>query len=199
MKQFIDNFAIAREIPFLQVASYYGLQIQNNNMCSCPFHADKHPSMRIYPDHGYCFSCNTRVDNISLVQKLYDCNAVEALEKIKADFGLSNNNQSQNRVMSEQRKEYFRKQQHEKNRDTATREIIKFYRLLQSWKEQQSPKNTGGIPNKYFMYAINNEAYTGYILDNLLAPKTEKEEEQIVSQIITSKWFEQIKKINEKF
>lgn len=196
MKPLIDNFAIARELPFPQVANYYGLQIQNNNMCSCPFHTDKHPSMKIYQDHGYCFSCNTRVDNISLVQKLYDCNPVEALEKIKTDFGL---NRTQKSVISEQRKKYLVYKQQQENRDIVTREIIKFYRLLQSWKEQQSPKYTGGVPNKYFIYAVNNEAYTGYVLDILLAQKTQKEEEQIVSQIITSKWFEQIKKINEKF
>lgn len=196
MKPLIDNFAIARDLPFSQVASYYGLQIQNNNMCSCPFHTDKHPSMKIYQDHGYCFSCNTRVDNISLVQKLYDCNSVEALEKIKTDFGLG---RTQNPVVTEQRKKYLLQRQKENNRDLVIREIIKFYRLLQSWKKQQSPKYTGGVPNKYFIYAVNNEAYTEYILDNLLTSKTREEEEQMVSQIITSKWFEQIKKINEKF
>lgn len=189
----VDNFAIARELPFPQVAQYYGLQFHGKDMCSCPFHTDKHPSMKIYADHGYCFSCGTYVDSIGLVQRLYECSAVEALDRIKADFGLS---QDTPRTMTVQKQNYLAYKKQEQDKDDVIRETIKFYKLLQFLKQQYSPKHTGGVPNDLFLYAINNEAYTGYILDILFAPRTKEEENQIINRIAKSKWFENIKKIN---
>ena len=191
----VDQFAIVREIPFPQVAAYYGLHEQSNHMCCCPFHTDNHPSMKIYGDHAYCFSCGTYLDNIGLVQKLYGCTAVEALNQIKSDFGLSTAI-APTKQMLEQRQAYLKEQQYKQEKDFVIREILKYYRLLQNWKQEYSPKNTGGTPTKAFVYAINNEAYTAYILDALLTSLNQQEEKTIVSQIITSKWFENIKKIN---
>lgn len=31
-----------------QAAEYYGLTVNRSNMCCCPFHDDKTPSMKIY-------------------------------------------------------------------------------------------------------------------------------------------------------
>ena len=39
-----------------EVASFYGLQINSRGFCLCPFHPDKHPSMKIDRNY-YCFAC----------------------------------------------------------------------------------------------------------------------------------------------
>ncbi len=38
----------------------------------CPWHEDDNPSLQIYHDHAYCFSCNTTADGIALAQSLHE-------------------------------------------------------------------------------------------------------------------------------
>ncbi|KKN12712.1 hypothetical protein LCGC14_1013700 [marine sediment metagenome] len=38
----------------------------------CPWHEDVNPSLQIYHDHVYCFSCNTTADGITLAQILHE-------------------------------------------------------------------------------------------------------------------------------
>ena len=32
-------------------AEHYGLDVNRNGMTCCPFHKDRHPSMKLYEDH----------------------------------------------------------------------------------------------------------------------------------------------------
>ena len=41
---------IKLNISARQVADHYGIVINRNGMCRCPFHNDKHPSMKIDKD-----------------------------------------------------------------------------------------------------------------------------------------------------
>ena len=34
-------------VTTLEAAQRYGLHVSYNGMCTCPFHSDKHPSMRV--------------------------------------------------------------------------------------------------------------------------------------------------------
>lgn len=42
-----------------QVAERYGLKVSRNGMACCPFHNDKHPSMKIDQNY-YCFACGEK-------------------------------------------------------------------------------------------------------------------------------------------
>ena len=70
------------------IISYYGIKF-NREMCSCPFHKDKSPSMKIYDKSFYCFSCNKTGDLIQFVQYLFGLDFVKAMEKINYDFNLN--------------------------------------------------------------------------------------------------------------
>lgn len=35
----------------LQAAKHYGLPVKRGGMTCCIFHNDRHPSMKLYPDH----------------------------------------------------------------------------------------------------------------------------------------------------
>ena len=60
---------IKEHLTARQVAEYYGLKVGRNGMVCCPFHNDKHPSMKI--DTGYyCFGCGTHGDAIGYVAQL---------------------------------------------------------------------------------------------------------------------------------
>lgn len=61
----------------------------NHGKCSCPFHTDKNPSMKIYEKSFYCFSCNRTGDLIQFVQFLFNLDFVKAMQKINYDFNLN--------------------------------------------------------------------------------------------------------------
>ena len=70
-----------------EVASFYGIKVNRNGMCCCPFHNDKHPSMKI--DNRYhCFGCGEDGDVINFVGKLYGLSPYDATVKIITDFNL---------------------------------------------------------------------------------------------------------------
>ena len=76
------------------ILSRYGLNQPNRSgMCSCPFHKDKQPSMKIYQDGFKCFSCNENGDIIKFVQLVENCSFKDAYlslggtyESTKDDF-----------------------------------------------------------------------------------------------------------------
>ena len=38
-----------------QAAEYYGCKVNRGDMICCPFHDDRHPSMKLNRDYFYCF------------------------------------------------------------------------------------------------------------------------------------------------
>lgn len=42
-------------VSLKQAAELYGLEPSQNGMIRCPFHEDKHPSMKLNEDYFYCF------------------------------------------------------------------------------------------------------------------------------------------------
>ena len=55
-----------------QVAEYYGLQVKRNGLACCPFHDDKHPSMKIDKNY-HCFACGVGGDVVIMFPVCLDC------------------------------------------------------------------------------------------------------------------------------
>ena len=70
------------------VAEAYGLKIGRNGMACCPFHNDKHPSMKIDDKHYHCFGCGAHGDAIGYVAQIYGISQYNAAIKINDDFYL---------------------------------------------------------------------------------------------------------------
>ena len=78
---------IKEHVSARQVAEHYGLKVGRNGMACCPFHDDKHPSMKI--DTGYyCFGCGAHGDAVGYVAQLFCLSQYEAAGKIVKDLGL---------------------------------------------------------------------------------------------------------------
>lgn len=73
-----------------QVAEYFGFPPNAKGLCICPFHEDKHPSLRLYPNGKgfYCFSCGTGGDQIKLAALYLDVSNTEAAEQLAAAFRI---------------------------------------------------------------------------------------------------------------
>ena len=69
---------IKQVVQVPEAAAYYGLQVSRNGMACCPFHDDRHPSMKLNERYFYCFGCGATGDVIDLVAKLFDLSSYEA-------------------------------------------------------------------------------------------------------------------------
>ena len=81
---------IKEHVSMQQVAEYYGLQVNRKGLCLCPFHQDKDPSLRIYPNGKgfYCFACGTGGDQIKFVALFRDTGNYEAAKELAAAFNV---------------------------------------------------------------------------------------------------------------
>ncbi len=51
---------IKAAISVKQAAEHYGLKVSHNGMACCPFHNDRHPSLKLNEDYFFCFSCGAK-------------------------------------------------------------------------------------------------------------------------------------------
>lgn len=85
MSVLIDFAAAKAAVPMDVVLAHYGID-QKRGFALCPFHNDRHPSMRIYRDGFYCFVCGTGGDTIRFVSLMEGVKNTQAA-KILADIG----------------------------------------------------------------------------------------------------------------
>ena len=79
--------AVKESVTTRQAAEYYGVQVGRNGMACCPFHDDKHPSMKI--DHRFhCFGCQADGDVIDFTARLFSLSSKEAALKLAEDFSV---------------------------------------------------------------------------------------------------------------
>jgi DNA primase len=65
-----------------------GLSIDASGYTRCPFHQEKTASLRVYPNRVYCYGCHFLGDSTAIVSKLFGLSALQAIEKLNADFRL---------------------------------------------------------------------------------------------------------------
>ena len=58
------------QVTARQAAENYGIRITRNGMACCPFHNDKHPSMKIDKNY-HCFACNIGGDVVDFTARMF--------------------------------------------------------------------------------------------------------------------------------
>lgn len=71
------------------VLDMYGIKVNHNNMCCCPIHGEKHPSMKVYKDGYHCFACGSNGDIFSFVQSVENCDFKAAFYKLGGSYDNS--------------------------------------------------------------------------------------------------------------
>lgn len=61
---------IKKNISMFDIARKYGIKVNKSGFCRCIFHNEKTPSMKLYKDSFYCFSCQKSGDIFSFVQQI---------------------------------------------------------------------------------------------------------------------------------
>lgn len=85
-------FEAARQADCVQAAEKLGIRTRRSGgkaYACCLFHAEKTPSLCLYPDSGgfYCFGCNAHGDAVALYAQALSLSPLEAANRVCADFG----------------------------------------------------------------------------------------------------------------
>lgn len=78
---------IKEALMMSDVLEHYGFTVRRGLML-CPFHSEKTPSFKVYPDSFYCFGCGAGGDVIRFVSMFFNLLPNEAAVKLNTDFGL---------------------------------------------------------------------------------------------------------------
>lgn len=85
----LDIFSeVKAHLTARQVAESYGLHVRRNGTACCPFHDDRHPSMKVDKNY-HCFACGVGGDAIDYTVRMYGLSQYDAAKKLIEDFNLS--------------------------------------------------------------------------------------------------------------
>lgn len=71
-----------------EVATWAGLHENKSGFILCPFHSDRHPSMKLYGKSAFCFSCGSWCDSIGLVAQVKGISQSESARLLCEAFSL---------------------------------------------------------------------------------------------------------------
>ena len=129
---------IKAAVPMRQAAEHYGLKVNRNGMACCPFHHDRHPSLKLNEDYFFCFGCGSKGDVIDLVARLFDLNSHEAAQKLAADFGISTEPGQAAAASCKPKRPHIR--QFREDEMLCFRVLTDYLHLLEDWKVRYAPK-----------------------------------------------------------
>ena len=171
---------VKERVTARQVAERYGLKVSQNGMACCPFHNDKHPSMKIDRNY-YCFACGAKGDAVNYVAALFGLSQFEAAKKINEDFSLrisiektetrrkqySGAREKEKVPTKEERIQFVQKKIDQWAKD-ASNVLLRYLRWMEFWKEFYKPETMEAEWHPLFAEALQNESKISYLVDMLM-------------------------------
>ena len=168
---------VKQSVAAREAAELYGIAVGRGGMACCPFHDDRHPSLKLNEDYFYCFGCGATGDVIDFTARLYDLSPKEAAEKLAQDFGLAYDSKAP--VRRNHVRQKSEAQARKENREHAWRVLADYYHLLRKWETDYSPRTPDEDPHPRFLEAVQKKEYMGYLLDTFLDSSTEEQDQWI--------------------
>lgn len=122
--------SVKAAVPLRDAAKHYGLTVSRNGMTCCPFHEDRHPSMKLNEDYFFCFGCGAKGDVIDFTARLFGTDLKDSAEKLAADFGIS----------AETKQVFIRQNPFQLEELRCRRVLTDYLHLLKEWKTCYAPK-----------------------------------------------------------
>ena len=155
---------IKAAISVKQAAEHYGLKVSHNGMACCPFHNDRHPSLKLNEDYFFCFGCGAKGDVIDLVARLFNLSSYEAAQKLALDFGLDPKPPTA-AAMVKPKRPYIR--QFREDEMLCFRVLTDYLHLLEDWKVRYAPKTPEDALDDRFVEACQMHCHIEYMADVL--------------------------------
>ena len=156
---------IKAAVPMKQAAEHYGLKVNRNGMACCPFHHDRHPSLKLNEDYFFCFGCGAKGDVIDLVARLFDLSGYEAAQRLVADFGISTEQGQATAAIWKPKRPHIR--QFREDEMLCFRVLMDYLHLLEDWKVRYAPKTPDEPYDDRFVEALQMHCHIEYMADVL--------------------------------
>ena len=128
-------------VTLRQAAEHYGLTVSRNGMTCCPFHEDRHPSLKMNEDYFFCFGCGASGDVIDFTARLFGISFKDAATKLAADFGIS----------AETKQVFIRQNPSRLEELRCRRALTAYLHLLKEWKTRYAPKTPEDSLDDHFV------------------------------------------------
>ena len=156
---------IKAAISVKQAAEHYGLKVSHNGMACCPFHNDRHPSLKLNEDYFFCFGCGAKGDVIDLVARLFNLSSYDAAKKLAYDFGINPDKPPATAALRKPlyplAKAFQREELH------CQRVLCDYLHLLENWKVQYVPETPEDTLDDRFVEACQMLDYIEDLTDIL--------------------------------
>ena len=156
---------VKANVTVRQAAEHYGVEVQRNGMCCCPFHDDRHPSMKLNEDYFYCFGCGAHGDVIEFTARLFGLTNYEAVKKLAYDFGLDPDKPPAAAALKEP--EYPLARAFQRDEMHCQRVLCDYLHLLEDWKERYAPSSPEEEWDDRFVEACQMLDRAEYLVDVL--------------------------------
>ena len=153
---------IKAAVPLRQAAEHYGLRVLPNGMACCPFHKDRHPSLKLNEDYFYCFGCGASGDVIDFTARLFGISPKDATKKLAEDFGINPRPPAQSDIPN-----CHAEPSHDRERLCIC--VLRDYlRHLRIWQLRYHPEKPGDPIHPRFAEAMKALPTVNHLLDCLL-------------------------------
>ena len=139
-------------------------------MVLCPFHNERTPSAKIYPENFHCFGCGEHLDVISFTQKLFGLSKpIDAVKKLNEDFSLhiEIGKAPTAEEVSEYRKRISEKRSYEEWEKSAWKTLHDYLWLMREWREF-APVSPNEKCDERFVYSLHHLDYAEYLCDEFI-------------------------------
>ena len=143
-------------------AEHYGLRVLPNGMTCCPFHEDRHPSLKLNEDYFFCFGCGASGDVIDFTAKLFGISLKDAATKLAADFGIDSRPPTQSDIPTLHAEP-------SQDRERLCVSVLRDYlRHIRIWQLRYRPEEPEDMFHPRFAEAMKALPTVNHLLDCLL-------------------------------
>ena len=156
---------IKRSVSMPDICERYGINKTRNGFISCPFHAEKTPSCKVYDgERGfYCFGCGKSGDVVDFVAAYFSLDMNQSAVKLNRDFslGLPLERKMTLREKYEIRdRAKKREQENQRRKQERAEKFSRYFAAYEKWvrldrqKTAYKPKTPGEMPDPRFFEAL---------------------------------------------
>lgn len=160
--KFVKSYITAKD-----VAIHYGFHPNRSNLICCPFHNDKHPSMKV-EKRFFCFGCGVQGDAIDFVSNYFGIGFKEAAEKLLTDFGITLMPEPSRKRAKSYSTSMAQYKEKRSELTQITRRLLQYKDMLATRIQALAPNTMDEEWSDAFVEEINASVRVTYLIDGLL-------------------------------